>query len=233
MKTRYFLGIFLLVMLPLQGQQEDFAHIDFTRAEANARQYKGEHLNNLPVLTHKLTAYLDTDAARFRAIYYWITHNIAGNYDLLSRNERKQHRLRHTPKKRAAWQKEFAQEVLLTLQEDKSTVCTGYAYLLQKMAQYAGLECVVIHGYGLANGKRFKTGDLPNHSWNAIKLNEKWYLCDPTWATGYTDMSTYLFQFDYDHRYFLMTPKTFAQNHKPLLASWYLLDDKDYKAVRK
>lgn len=219
------LGIFIFMLTPLYGQQQDFSEIDFSRAEANARQYKGEDLSNLPVLTAKLTAYLQTDAARFRAIYYWVTHNIEGNNHLLSTNEHKTQKLRHSPYKLAQWQREFTSRVFTVLKEDKSTVCTGYAYLLKQMATYAGLECEIINGYGLANSKKRNVADFPNHSWNAIKLNGKWYLCDATWATGYTIVTSDLFVFDYDDSYFLMTPSRFAENHKPLDSSWFLLQE--------
>ncbi len=222
MKISLLIGIFFFILCPVTGQQQDFAHIDFTRAEANARQYKGEKLSNLPVLTAKLTAYLETDAERFRAIYYWVTHNIEGNNHLLSTNERKLKKLRNLPDQRKQWQQNFTARVFATLQKDKSTVCTGYAYLLKKMAHYAGIECEIVNGFGLANNKIFKEGDFPNHAWNAVKLNGKWYLCDATWAAGYTLVTSDSFEFDYDNRYFLMAPQQFAKSHKPLEQKWYL-----------
>lgn len=223
MKLSLLIGIFFFILYPVTGQQQDFAHIDFTRAEANARQHKGEDLSNLPVLTAKLTAYLETDAARFRAIYYWVTHNIEGNNHLLSKNERQTKKLAQTPAALKQWQQEFTARVFTTLQKDKSTVCTGYAYLIQKMAQYAGIDCEIVNGFGLANAKTFKEGDPPNHSWNAVKLNGKWYLCDATWAAGYTLVISDQFIFDYDNRYFLMEPLQFSKDHKPQDQRWLLL----------
>lgn len=223
MKLSLFLGIFFLILCPVTGQQQDFAHIEFTRAEANARQYRGEDLSNLPVLTARLTAYLETDAARFRAIYYWVTHNIEGNNHLMSTNERQVKKLQDNPEQLKKWQQEFTKKVFKTLKEDQSTVCTGYAYLIQKMATYAGIECVIVNGFGLANTKRFKEGDLPNHSWNAVKLDGKWYLCDATWAAGYTIVTSDTFVYDYDNRYFLMKPKQFSINHIPQDKKWTLL----------
>lgn len=214
--------IFLSIMLPASGQQEDFSYIDFSRAEANARQHKGADLSNLPVITHKLTAYLDTDVERFRAIYYWVTHNIKGNNHLLSTNEHMTRKLQDSPRELSQWQKKFTLKVFTTLLKNKSTVCTGYAYVLKQMANYAGIECIIVNGYGLATIKRFKEGDPPNHSWNAVKLNGKWYLCDATWATGYTIITSDEFVFDYDERYFLMAPQSFALDHKPLDEKWLL-----------
>jgi len=225
MKLSLFLGVFFFMLRPVSGQQQDFTHIDFTRAEANARKYKGEDLSNLPVLSAKLTAYLQTDVERFRAIYHWVTHNIEGNNYLLSINNRKLRKLRHSPPQLKKWQQTFTIKVFAKLQEDKSTLCTGYAYLIQRMASYAGIECEIVNGFGLVNDKIFKAGDPPNHSWNAVKLGGKWYLCDATWATGYTEVSSDTFEFDYDDRYFLMEPIQFAKTHKPQEEKWLLLPD--------
>ncbi len=226
MKISLFLGIFFFILYPVTGQQQDFTHIDFTRAETNARQYLGEDLSNLPVLTYKLTAHLTTDVERFRAIYYWVTHTIEGNNHLLSTNDRQVKKLRNSPQELKQWQHTFTAKVFVTLQKDKSTVCTGYAYLIQKMTQYAGIECEIVNGFGLANAKQFKEGDPPNHSWNAVKLNGKWYLCDATWAAGYTIVTEDKFEFDYDNKYFLMEPSQFSKDHKPQDRRWLLTPNK-------
>ena len=65
--------------------------------------------------------------------------------------------------------------------------------------------------------------NIPNHSWNAVKLNNKWYLCDATWSAGYTDMSTFLFEYEFDNSFFLMEPKRFSKTHQPVDEKWTLL----------
>ena len=57
----------------------------------------------------------------------------------------------------------------------------------------------------------------------AIKLNEKWYLCDPTWASGIPDPETNIFKFDYNDGYFLANPELFSINHFPQNQNWTLL----------
>lgn len=209
-------------ILSLQAQQGDFNEIDFTKAEQIAQRYKGETLYNLPLLTHRLTAQLDTDVERFRAIYYWVCHNISGAYDMMSMNNRKRHRLKNDPEGLQQWNKKFKKEVFAKLRRDKTTLCTGYAYLIKVMSAHAGLECSIINGYDTT--LRSKEMELPNHSWNAIKLNGKWYLCDATWSSGYTDIATYLFEFEYDNSYFLMHPADFIKTHMPVIKKWTLLD---------
>ncbi len=65
---------------------------------------------------------------------------------------------------------------------------------------------------------------IPNHAWNAVKLNNKWYLCDATWSSGYIDMATYIFEYDYVNTYFLQDPIEFNTHHIPLDDSWKLID---------
>lgn len=211
-------------MLSLHAQRADFKEIDFAKAENIAIRHQGEELTHLPALAHDLTSQLHSDAERFRAIYYWVTHNISGNHDLLSQNEHRRKKLKNDPDALYDWNQQFTKEVFNTLRQDKETVCTGYAYLIKVLSNLAGIECEIIDGYGTTDGQK-SNPDAPNHSWNAVKLNGKWYLCDATWAAGYTDMSSFLFEFDYDNAYFLQKPSEFAKSHEPLDQKWTLLTD--------
>ena len=223
MKHRILLGFFIFT-LHLCAQQSDFSNIDFAKAEHFAIMLEGEDLINLPILTYKLTAHLDTDVEKFRAIYFWVTHNIEGDYDLTRTNDKKRARFQENLLALEDWNHQFKAEIFKRLVEDKQTLCTGYAYLVQKLAKLAGLECKIINGFDLTNTKKSKEGTLPNHSWNAIKLNEKWYLCDATWSSGFTDMSTFLFEFEYDDSFFLMEPSEFGKTHLPTEEKWTLTD---------
>ena len=216
--------LYLLFAFQAQAQQSDFKEIDFSQADKNAQHHKGEALLNLPLLTHNLTAQLQTDAERFRAIYYWVCHNIKGNYFLISKNNYKLKKLQNDSLALHNWKRTFRKEVFTRLVEKKETLCTGYAYLIKEMANRAGITCEIVYGRSIT-GKATK-GSSPdvNHSWNAVKLNGTWYLCDATWSAGYTDMSTQLFEFDYDNSYFLMKPETFLKSHIPLDRKWSLLE---------
>ena len=75
MKKILFIWLFAFVW-QIQAQQSDFDTIDFERADLIALSYKGEELNNLPVLAYNLTHKLNSDVERFRAIYTWVCQNI-------------------------------------------------------------------------------------------------------------------------------------------------------------
>lgn len=222
MRTIILLLVFTFV-LTVEAQQSDFKTIDFWRADYIAAQYKGEDLHNLPGLAFNLTSQLSTDVEKFRAIYYWICHNIGGDYYLMAENDRMRNKLKADPTSLNEWNRKFKREVFRILLEDKRTLCTGYAYLLKELSQLAGLECVIVYGYGPTNTMKLNRGDAPNHSWNAVKLNGKWYLCDPTWSSGVIDMTVLLFEPLYEDSYFLMDPEQFAESHQPIDKHWELL----------
>lgn len=221
MKNSLLLFLFSCV-LSLQAQRADFKEINFAKAESIADRYQGEGLTHIPALVYNLTSQLDNDTARFRAIYYWVTHNIAGNYDLMTQNERSRKKLKNDPEALDFWNRQFTKEVFTVLLEDKETICTGYAYLIKVLSNMAGIPCEIVHGFGTYSRQK-SNPEMPNHSWNAVQLNGKWYLCDATWSAGYTDISTYLFEFDYDNSYFLQAPAEFLKNHQPLDEKWTLI----------
>lgn len=208
----------------LQAQQSDFKTINFEKADQKAMLFKGRELHNLHLLVNNLTYNLKTDVERFRAIYIWVCNNIESDYDLMLKNNRKRAKLISNSTKLNNWNTTFKKEVFNSLIKDKKTLCSGYAYLVKKLANLAGLECEIINGYGKTSTS-FKSIKFPNHAWNAIKLNNKWYLCDATWSSGFIT-EDFTFKFNYNNDYFLMHPEDFAKSHKPLDEKWFLLNEK-------
>lgn len=222
---RIILLVFFTFTLCLHAQRNDFNEINFQKADRIADRYKGEELTNLPVLALRLTAQLETDVERFRAIYIWVTHNVRGDYHLTSTNSHMHRKLKNNPEELHQWNKQFKKEIFQQLKDEKKTLCTGYAYLIKELANLAGLECEIVHGYGQVKNIKFDNMEFPNHSWNAIKLNNKWYLCDATWSSGIIDMSNYSFEFSYEDSFFLMEPSIFAKSHRPIDAQWSLFNE--------
>lgn len=219
----FLLILFLLITYQSYAQISDFNHIDFKKADSIALSYNGEELYNLPKLAFQLTSNLDTEAEQFRAIYFWVCHNISNNYGLYLRNKHKRNRFKKDSIKLKNWNDEFKKKLFKKLLNKKTTICTGYAYLVKELAQLANLDCEIVQGYGRVSTTNIENLDLPNHSWNAIKLNNKWYLSDPTWASGIPDTETNRFTFQYNEGFFFAEPELFAVNHFPVEKNWWLL----------
>jgi len=203
----------------LTAQHTDFEFVDFTRADNIAKLNLEAELDNLPLLAHKLTYKLPSQVEQFRAIYTWVCLSIKGDMSLQRKVD--EHRLKFKNDSTAflKWNYEFKKLAFKKLLKQKKTMCTGYAYLIKELCYLAQIECVIVDGYGRSVRSNIKELEMANHSWNAVKLNTKWYLCDATWSSGYMNAYSIFIQ-DYNEGYFLTTPSLFGKNHFPLEKKW-------------
>lgn len=225
MKTACYILLLFIFAYQSNAQISDFDHIDFQKADSIALACKNESLDNLPKLSYKLTSHLNSDVERFRAIYMWVCTNITNDYGLYAKNMRKREKLRNDTLKLQAWNKDITKDIFRKLLKHKKTICTGYAYILKELSSLANLNCEIIHGYGKTSTTGADELNAPNHSWNAVELNGKWYLSDPTWASGLEEPVSKKLKLEYIKGFFLANPKLFAVNHYPTNQKWTLLDN--------
>lgn len=193
----------------------------YLQADSMAATYAGHDLRDIPRLAQKLTATLTDDADKFRAIYKWVCDNIANDYDLYIQN--KTMREKRTGTRQSDWNRKFNKLVFATLLHERRTICTGYAYLIRELSLHAGLDCRIIDGYGRTAQSNIGGAGIVNHSWNAVCLNRRWYLCDATWSSGVVDPRDRSFIPRFEEAYFLTDPAVFALNHYPVDTAWSLL----------
>lgn len=193
----FFLFIAFLFAHSVQAEDERYASID-----AHALVAPSEAEATLERLAAYLTGPAQSDAEKVRAIYRWVTDRI--DYDV---NAYFSNTLRPTG----------AAEVLAR----RSSACSGYATLFEALGKAAGLEVVSIGGY--AKGYGFVAGsrlDIPNHAWNAVRIDGRWRLVDPTWGAGYVRNGRFFRAFS--ERYFLASPEEFMFTHLPENDAWQL-----------
>lgn len=142
-----------------------------------------------------------------RAIYRWITENIA--YDTKSYfSGRYRNRRVKTP------------QVL----KRRRGVCDAYASLFRDMAEMAGLKVTKISGY--AKGFGYEPGSPDsneNHAWNAVRVDGEWLLVDATWGAGVIEKKSRRFKKQFREFYFLSMPEEFIFSHFPKEDQWQLL----------
>lgn len=207
------------------GQLHDFNNTDFNRADSVAALYPKHALKDLKSLAGKLTHSLPTEEEKFRAIYKWVCSNIEYDYTLFKKNQYKRKNTQD-PEELKNWNKKIRAQVFRNLRNKQKTVCTGYAYLVKELAMHAGLNCVIVDGYGRTVQSNVRGVGQANHSWNAVQLNNKWYLCDPTWSGGAYDTQLEKYVKKFDDAYFLAEPSLFVRNHYPLDTTWMLVKKK-------
>jgi hypothetical protein len=140
------------------------------------------------------------DAEKARAIFRWMTDRVS--YDVDAYFGKKQIET-------------DAEDVL----KSRSSICDGYATLFEVLAKAAGLEVASIRGY--AKGYLLKPGvDKPNHAWNAVRIDGRWYLIDSTWGAGYVKDGHY--QKALSEVFFLIPPEQLMFSHFPSEAKWQL-----------
>ncbi len=145
------------------------------------------------------------DFERVRAIYRWITTNI--NYDIEASMRQEQSFI-------------MPDDIL----SEKLAVCYGFSNLFQHLCQLAGLEAVIIGGWA-----RGRTGvekifvDENLHAWNAVKIENGWYLVDCTWGAGIFTNEGFVKQpVDF---YFLTEPRKLIYTHFPEMSKCQLLTE--------
>ena len=218
--------VFLFLSFTMQSQQSDFSHINFNKADSIAKVYEGESLNNLPLLAYKLTHHLNTQVEEFRAIHTWVCSNIESDHSFGEKTLRKRRKYKTDSIAFYDWNTEVQAKVFKRLLKDKKTICSGYAYLLKELSALVDIKCEIVDGYSRTVNTNIDEVDFPNHSWNVVQLNNKWYLVDATLASGFFYVNENIFIKNYNDGYFLAKPELFVKNHYPLDEKWILLETK-------
>lgn len=150
------------------------------------------------------------DLQKARAIYRWLTANIAYDAGAFFSGSFRNERL-------------TAEDVLRT----RKGVCDGYATLFEKLGTAAGLQVAKVSGYakgfGYVPGQKIK-GE-PNHAWNAVKIAGRWRLVDATWGAGYVNGETRAFERRFQPHYFFPAPGQLIYDHLPENPRWQLLEN--------
>jgi hypothetical protein len=97
-------------------------------------------------------------------------------------------------------------------------VCAGYSQLLEALGKAIGIQILYITG-----DSRTSNGDISGqgHAWNAVKINNDWYLIDATWDSGYVQGSQFIKE--YKTSYLFPPPSVMILSHFPDDPSWQLL----------
>lgn len=153
-----------------------------------------------------LTKSASNDQEKVRAIYEWIVQNLT--YDVAALDS-------------GVFPDQEPEAVL----KRRTAVCAGYSGLFQALAAAAGVEAREVIGF--SRGKGYYIGNQvsqkPDHSWTAVKLNDKWQLIDSTWAAGYINSKNQFVRSRCEF-YYMTPPESFIFDHFPEDPEWQLVD---------
>lgn len=224
MKSAFILQIILVYSA--YSQHIDFNDHDFSQIDSIAINYKFDGNLDPIKIANDLTKGLEKDIDKYRVIFRWITENIDYDVELYLKKVDRDYKTRRFPAKQKRWNKKLNKLYTKHTIKKRMTICEGYSWLLETMCSAAGLSCVSIPGYTRHEGSKIGAKTKPDHVWNAVKINNKRYLSDPTWASGYVRLERKKYYRDFDETYFLVSPDEFISNHYPIDPQWILLLNK-------
>ncbi|MWW26820.1 transglutaminase domain-containing protein [Algibacter lectus] len=205
MKKTAFYILTILLLVATNG----YSQSDFTKIDEYARSII---YNSDKPLAKELTKNLKTDLEKVRSIFVWITDNI--KYDVK----------RFRNPELYSKSKDSTTDIIKNTLDTNMAVCGGYAKLFKSLCDDAGIECVYIVGLSRQYLESNEEKTVPDHAWNAVKINGKWFLLDTTWASGTVFGNR--FEKAFDEYWFLTNPKEFFYSHYPTEQKWTLLNEK-------
>jgi Transglutaminase-like superfamily len=156
-------GLALVLASPLAAQPYDYA-----RADSVSRAAPAAAAESVESLGAYFRGALQTDRDRARAIYRWMTDNVAYDAELFFRGAL------FPP----------AQDAASVLRRRRG-VCQGFSALYERVAEAAGLESVTVIGRAKALSRdRRRPFETQQHTWNAVRIDGEWALLDASWGAG-------------------------------------------------
>ncbi|CAF1214769.1 unnamed protein product [Rotaria sordida] len=142
---------------------------------------------------------------RLWIVFYWIARNI--EYDTVPYVGKK-----HVDKS--------AEAVFRT----GKAIADGYANLFKHLCDSLDLTCEKVNGYSKAYifDPCNKSSVPIDHTWNAVQINQHWFLIDLTCSAGYLD-NNQVFKRELNSYYFLARPNEMIYHHFPTNERWQLL----------
>lgn len=161
-----------------------------------AAQSEGQFANvrSTTELAQKISDRYGNDAAKIEAAYSWVTTNIRySTKDYFAINNSINHR-----------------DIIDIAFRDRKGVCANFSAIFADICSNMGIEAHVIQGY------KSPTADVAQdgHSWVVVKMEQDWYLFDPTWDIGKQS----------GFAYYKKTGSDFIKTHMPFDPMWQLLD---------
>lgn len=140
-----------------------------------------------------------TESDRIRAVFYWTTKTIS--YDADNMFEVK-------------FDESLKDRIERAFNNQKGN-CFDYASIFNQLATNLGIKSMVVSGYTKWN--KIKVDNL-SHAWNAARIENTWYLFDPTWGSGYVING--IFTRRQDDKHFKVDPEMMINTHMPFDYLW-------------
>ena len=197
MKNIYLILSFFFSLLSFGQNQTEYALIDnqisrIPRSSSNSTQGIANYINSN----------FKTDNDKIRAIFYWTASNISYDVENMFVSN----------------SKGTSEDKIKNTLKTRKGVCSDYTEIFNDLANKVGIKAVIVSGYTKQNG----VIDTVSHAWCAAKINNKWYLFDPTWGSGFVNNGMFFEKID--NSYFKVSPLKSIASHIPFDYLWQFLN---------
>lgn len=220
-----FLALLLVIVAIQHGltAQTPYDHLDYSKVDSFVLSVM--YKNDIRKLAFDLTDPFPEDVHKARAIFKWITNNIAYDYRFINKGKEIEKPDCFGDNAcqdiMAKWESDYLKRVL----RQKKAIADGYARLFKKLCDITYITAEMIPGH--ARTRPYQVGNSigVNHTWNAVLLDTVWYYLDVTWASGNVieDEETGIltrYEKDFHNYYWLSSYARFSRNHYPQSGKW-------------
>ncbi len=206
MNKTYFILILLLSCLNIYPQDDNFDVIIKT-----LKHISSEDQSSTESLSRYIRENFSSKTDRLKAVYYWTATQID-----------------YATEQRTTSQYFTSTEQLISrTMKSKRAVCHGFSEVFNELAIQLGFESYVVLGYTNQNPGSIRRA---GHAWNAVRLDEDWYLFDPTWGAGhfllkFNETGNPRYVKDFSAAYFMKRPEDFIRTHMPFDPIWQFRDE--------
>jgi hypothetical protein len=212
-----------LCLQPGIAAQTPYDSMDFSVVDSFVLSVK--YQNDISKLAFDLTDRFPDDIDKTRAIFKWITNNIAFDFRFINRGKEIEKPDCYgddaCPSILIKWENDYLKRIL----KSKKAIADGYARLFKKLCDICYVQAEMIPGYARTRPYQIGNSIGINHAWNAVLIDTTWLYLDPAWAAGNVieDEETgamIKFEREYHNYYWLSSFERFSRNHYPQTGKW-------------
>lgn len=192
---KHTLIVFILLISALSFGQ---AKINYNLIDNKMHAIPSSFANSTDSIAKYIKTNFKTDNDKIRAVFFYTASNLS--YDVANMFTVN---IEETP-----------QDRILKALKTKKGICWDYALIFNELANSVGIKSILIQGYTKQNGKV----DILGHAWCASRIENKWYLFDPTWGSGYVNNNKYTRKIN--DVYFKVDPAKMLISHMPFDYLW-------------
>nr|WP_321236252.1 transglutaminase domain-containing protein [uncultured Psychroserpens sp.] len=192
--------------------------------DENVKNYP--NFDQIDQLVLRVNNTFNTDEAKVRAYYTWISDNIA--YDLNT------YYAIRPPEFYVTFNSERINESI-TVQKriklakrvfkERKALCMGFSALFKELCSRSQIEVSIIEGITKVSVNDIENSHyIKNHAWNAVYINNQWKLIDLTFSNGYENSSTGKWVKEFNDFYFFTNPEKLLSTHLPSETEFQLVE---------